>query len=233
MRLPTLSEASRRRAFALGALVLACAFGTGLVAFRVVYTGTFEYVNLVWNIVLAWIPFALALVVYDRDRRGVPRRRLILPALAWLLFLPNAPYLVTDLKYLAEIGGMPVWYDVTMLATFAWLGLVLGFVSLYLMQGVAERALGAVNAWLAVALVLGLTSFGVYAGRFARWNSWDVVVHPLRIAGDLWGGLAEPTAHRGTAALTVVLAGFLSLAYLAVYGFLRLAAQPDRDRSRA
>jgi uncharacterized membrane protein len=221
------SEASRRRLLAVGALLAASAFGASMVVFRVVYTGTGEYRNLVWNLFLAWIPFVLALVVYDRDRRGTRPARLLLPALVWLLFLPNAPYLVTDFKFLAEHGGMPVWYDVTMLTTFAWTGLLLGFLSLYLMHGVARRALGTVTSWIAVAAVLGLTSFGVFLGRIARWNSWDVVANPGDLAADLARALADPAAHRGTIAVTVALAGFLSLAYLALYSFLRLAQATD------
>jgi uncharacterized membrane protein len=224
------SEASRRRLVAVGALLAASAFGAAMVTFRVVYTGSGEYRNLLWNLFLAWIPFAIALVVYDRDRRGTSPRRLLLPALVWLLFLPNAPYLVTDFAYLARFDGMPVWYDVTMLTTFAWVGLLLGFLSVYLVHDVARRALGTVTSWIAIAAVLGLTSFGVFLGRLARWNSWDVVTNPGSLGADLGRALADPAAHRGAIAVTIALACFLSLAYLVLYSFLRLAQTSERHR---
>jgi uncharacterized membrane protein len=227
MRPSQRSEASRRRLLAVGALLAASAFGVAMVAFRIAYTGTGEYRNLLWHLFLAWIPFLVALVVYDRDRRGTRPVRLLLPALVWLLFLPNAPYLVTEYKFLVEHRGMPVWYDVTMLTAFAWTGLLLGFLSLYLMHGVARRALGATSSWIAIAAVLGLTSFGVFLGRIARWNSWDVVANPGSLAADLVRALADPAAHRGTIAVTIALAGFLSLAYLVLYSFLRLAQATD------
>jgi uncharacterized membrane protein len=230
MRLPLATEVSRRRALAVGSLLLASGFGVVLVTSRVAYTGSSDYRNMLWNLTLAWIPFVVALVVYDRHRRGAPPGRLVLPALIWLLFLPNAPYLMTDFKYLAEIGGAPVWYDITLLTTFAWVGLLLGFGSLFLMHTVAVRILGAVASWVAVAAALGLTGFGVYLGRFERWNSWDVVRSPGTLATDLWSGLSDPLAYPRPLAVTIALTAFLSLGYLGLYSFLRLAALEANDR---
>jgi uncharacterized membrane protein len=231
MRLLGTTEASRRRVLAVGALALTSGFGVALVAFRIAYTGSSEYRNLVWNVVLAWIPFLVALVVYDRHRRGASWGQLALPTAVWLLFLPNAPYLVTDLKYLGEIGGAPVWFDVTMLTTFAWVGLLLGFVSLHLMQTVAERSFGVAVSWLAAFGVLALSGFGIYLGRFERWNSWDVIRNPAAIAGDLAAGLSDPLDYPRALGVTIALGAFLSLGYLVLYSFLRLAAvEADEPR---
>jgi uncharacterized membrane protein len=230
MRPPEAMELSRRRILAVGALLLTSAFGVAMVAFRMAYSGTGEYRNLLWNLVLAWVPLVIALAVYDRHRRGVSPRRLALPALVWLLFLPNAPYLVTDLKYLGEIDGAPVWFDVTLLTTFAWLGLLLGFLSLYLMQAVVERLAGPAASWLAAVGVLALSGFGVYLGRFERWNSWDVVRDPLSLAGDLASGLSDPLDYPRALGVTIALGGFLSLGYLVLYSFLRLAAVEANER---
>ena len=224
------TEVSRRRALAVGALLLASAFGTAMVAVRVLYTGSGEYRNMLWNLVLAWVPFVVALEIYDRHRRGASPWRLALPAVVWLLFLPNAPYLITDFKYLAELDGAPVWYDAMLLMTFAWLGLLLGFGSLYLMHAVATRLAGTVAGWAGVVGVLGLTAFGVYLGRFHRWNSWDVVRDPTGLAGDLWSGAADPLAYPQTLAVTVALGAFLTLGYLVLYSFLRLAAVEASER---
>jgi len=223
-------ELSRRRILAVGALLLTSAFGVAMVAFRMAYSGTGEYRNLLWNLVLAWVPLVIALAVYDRHRRGVSPRRLALPALVWLLFLPNAPYLVTDLKYLGEIDGAPVWFDVTLLTTFAWLGLLLGFLSLYLMQAVVERLAGPATSWLAAVGVLALSGFGIYLGRFERWNSWDVVRDPLSLARDLASGLSDPLDYPRALGVTIALGGFLSLGYLVLYSFLRLAAVEANER---
>lgn len=215
---------------AVGALLLTSIFGVAMVVFRMAYSGTGEYRNLLWNLVLAWVPFVVALTVYDRHRRGVSPRRLALPALVWLLFLPNAPYLVTEYKFLGQLGGAPVWYDITLLTTFAWVGLLLGFASLYLMHTVAERLFGAAASWCAALVVLALSGFGVYLGRFERWNSWDVVLDPVTIATSLGGGLADPLSHARTLAITIAMGAFLSLGYLVLYSFLRLAAVEADER---
>jgi uncharacterized membrane protein len=206
---------------ALSALVVA------MVAVRVAYTGTAQYESLVWNLFLAWIPFVLALRVYDGYRRRAAGPALWAGGLLWLVFFPNAPYIVTDLKYLRPWTGAPIWYDAVLLAAAAGCGLLLGFASLYLMQAVIRRALGTVNAWLFAGAVLGLSSFGVYLGRFQRWNSWDVFTRPRLLAADLWSGLVNPLGHPLPIAVTVLFTVFLATTYLVFYA---LAGETIRER---
>src|SRR5687768_2244420 len=159
MRIDTASR--RRLAVLLGMLALS-GFVVVLLAARVAYTGSLGYGNLVWNLFLAWIPFALAIGVYDGARRGARRASLIAGGGFWLLFFPNAPYIVTDFQHLRFWDDAPIWFDVVLVSTAAWTGLLLGFVSLYLIQAVVARAAGAVNAWALVLGVLALSSYGIY-----------------------------------------------------------------------
>ena len=209
----------------VGSLLAASAFAVAMLAARIAYTGGTNYRNLAWNLLLAWIPFLLALMVYDRHRRGATTRSLVAPAALWLLFLPNAPYLVTDFFLLRSIADAPVWFDVIMLTAFAWTGLALGFVSLFLMQAIAQRLFGAVAGWSFVVGALALSSFGIYLGRFLRWNSWDALVQPHDLFADVWAGAADPLSHVKTMAVTVLFTGFLTAAYLVLYTWLRLALQ--------
>src|SRR5436190_21562464 len=101
-------------------------FVVAMIGFRVLYTKTPEHLAIAWNLLLAWIPFVLALVVYERSCAGVPMPRLLALALLWLLFLPNAPYIITDLKHVGVGSGVPVLYDVLLLSAAAWTVLVLG-----------------------------------------------------------------------------------------------------------
>jgi uncharacterized membrane protein len=218
----------QRRALMVQSLQLVSLVGTLGVGIRFLATGTGEYGNLLWNGFLAWVPLVLALVIYDRHRNGAPPRRLLLPAAAWLIFLPNAPYLVTDLKYLREIGGMPLWYDVPLVALFASLGLVLGFLSLFLVHTVVRDVLGPARSWLVVGVLLGLASLGVLIGRFGRWNSWDVITDPGSLASDVVAPLAHPSAFRWSIAVAVVLAGFLAVSYAGAYAVFRRALHDDR-----
>ena len=200
---------------ALSALVVA------MVAVRIASTGTLNYFNLAWNLVLAWIPFVLALVVYDRSSRLGGRVTLLGLSGLWLLFLPNAPYLVTDFRYLSMIDGFPRWYDVVLVSIAAGLGLVLGLLSLYLIHVVAARLLGAAAAWLVVVAVLAVSSFGVYLGRVHRWNSWDLFVSPGPLLGQIFGGLADPLDYTRAIAAMILFTGFLAASYVVFYALVR------------
>jgi uncharacterized membrane protein len=211
------SELSRRRLATVAALALSSAFAVALVAARVAYTDRPDGLNLVWNLVLAWVPFLLAVFVYDRARRGASLAVLVAGGALWLLFFPNAPYLITDFKLLPIWQGAPIWFDVVVLSTAAWTGLALGFVSLYLVQAVVGRLLGAVTSWLFVLSVLALGSFGIYLGRFERWNSWDVFAEPGPLLRDIGTRIANPAEHGRTVAVTVLFTVFLGLSYAVFY----------------
>ena len=218
---PARTRTSRRRVAALGVLAAASLFAVGLVVLRFVLSGNGHYANLVWNLVLAWVPLALALVVYDRVRREVAGPLLVVPLALWLLFLPNAPYLVTDFILLRDIQDMPIWFDVTLLTTFAWTGLMLGFVSLYLIQGVAKRTAGAVAGWIVALGALTASGVGIYLGRYLRWNSWDLLVQPAAVMRDALARLESPQLI----GMSLVTTAFLMVAYTMLYVVLQVALE--------
>jgi len=150
----------------------------------------------------------------------------------WLLFFPNAPYMLTDFIHLQSSPTAPLWYDALMLSAFAWTGLLLGFASLYLMQMVWRRAAGSVLSWLGVVAALGLASFGVYLGRFVRFNSWDALVRPGRVADVIRNQLENPFHHPKLVAALIVLTGFLTVAYAVLYSFAGLRLELERDSTR-
>jgi uncharacterized membrane protein len=208
-------SASDRRLAVLSALGLLSTLVVGLVAFRVAYTHSTDGTNLVWNLFLAWVPLCLALLLYDRHehRAGVG----LSLGLLWLLFFPNAPYIVTDFRYLAGSTGKAFWYDGVLIGSAATTGLLLGFVSLYLLHAIVRRAVGERRAWFFAFGVLALSSVGVYLGRVLRWNSWDVFVRPGSIAADLAKALVDPLAHPRPIAISILFTSFLVAGYLAFY----------------
>src|SRR6266540_7434753 len=105
---------SDRRLAILASLAGLSGLVVAMVAVRVAYSGNSYYEALVWNLLLAWLPLAFALYVYDGYRRGAARAQLLAGGLFWLLFFPNAPYIVTDFKWLRDSTGAPVWYDVVL-----------------------------------------------------------------------------------------------------------------------
>jgi uncharacterized membrane protein len=213
------SGSSRRRLAALALLVVASGFSVSLVVLRLALSGAPHYGNLVWNLVLAWVPFVLALVAYDRHRRGSRGVALWLPLVLWVAFLPNAPYLVTDFMLLRDIRDMPVWFDVALLTSFAWTGLLLGFASVYLVQELARRALGPVGGWACAVGALGACGIGIYLGRVLRWNSWDLLVRPSGVLGDVVARLGSPRL----VGMSLLMSAFLIVAYAMLYAFVRAA----------
>ena len=219
---------SRRRLAILASLGGLSLLVVGMVAVREHYTGSVSYSNLIWNLFLAWIPLGLAVYVHDGYGKGLGRVRLWTAGVLWLLFFPNALYIVTDFKWLREWAAAPIWYDVLLLSAAAWCGLVLGFASLYLVQGVVTNAVGTVRAWAFALGALGLGAFGVYVGRFERWNSWDVFTRPGHLAGSLLTGLAHPQDHPRALAVMVLFTAFLAMSYLVFYSFAEPEAAPLR-----
>ncbi len=202
-----------------------------LVAARIVYTGSGGYTNLVWNLFLAWIPFVLAYIAYMLSWRK-PMTYIAIPVFAflWLIFFPNAPYILTDLQHLGRYSGnMPVWYDVIMLIWFSWTGMLLGIVSLSLMQEIIKREVGRRAGWIFVLLVSCLTSIGIYLGRFVRLNSWDILRHPFQIAANVTDWLEDPSLRSvGFIALYTL---FFIFVYLTLYAFSHIQREGQQIKS--
>jgi uncharacterized membrane protein len=213
------------RRFALIVLSLggASVLSVGTLVVRTYDTHNYHYMFLVWNLCLAWVPLVAAYFAFTLARRGIDAHVGAL-LVVWLLFFPNAPYMLTDFKHLHEPGHgkAPLWYDGLMLSSFAWTALMLGFTSLYLVHAIIVRRVRASVGWGAVVCVLGLSSFGIYLGRFAGFNSWDVFAHPrILLSGvrqELHTLLHEPKMVGALLALTA----FLVVGYLVVYAFAAL-----------
>lgn len=174
--------------------------------------GHHGYIFLLWNLFLAAVPLGLSL--------GLERcRRLIyaLPLLSvWLLFFPNAPYVLTDLIHLNahRHGQVPQWLDLLLLLSFALVALWFGFQSLQIVQHWFTRRFSRAAAWGVAVGTLVLSGFGVYLGRFLRWNSWDVVHRPHQLFKDIALRLLDPLHHSHTWSFTLGFGTLLLFTYL-------------------
>ena len=206
------------------ALLLASGLACGILAVRIYLSQTWRYYLLGWNLFLAWVPYwcSLGVIVIYYRYKGSQWRLLFLAAL-WLLFFPNAPYIVTDLVYLRQDQSFPLWYDIGLLTTFAWTGCFLGITSLHMMQRIVRSLTGAVASWLFVIGTLGLSGLGIYLGRFMRWNSWDLLHNPRHILADVINPLVNPHGHLQAVGVTIMFAAFLFVCYLT---FTTWGAQP-------
>ena len=214
-----------RRALLILPLIFASFLAVAMVYVRLEYSGQWRYIFLVWNLFLAWLPFVFAVLAY----RFARHYWLVLPfGFLWLLFLPNAPYMITDLLHLQPLPQVPLWYDVIMIFTFALTGLLLGFLSLYLMQTLVVRRFGPTVGWLFVFATLGLSGLGVYIGRFLRWNSWDLFTDPFYLMQHLIHALLVPL-NITAAVIALLLSALFILAYGAFFTIPNLAIEMQRE----
>jgi uncharacterized membrane protein len=194
----------------LSIAAVACVWCAALLGYRIHWAGHTKFVFLAWNLFLAAIPLGFAVLLSK-----IERWRLATPFISgWLLFFSNAPYVLTDLLHLHPRSGIPVWYDLLMLLSFALVSLWMGFQSLQLVQVWIARKSSLLMAWSFVGICLMLSGFGIYLGRFLRWNSWDIVSNPGSLLGDIWERFADPLAHGQTWGVTLGFGGLLLVAYL-------------------
>jgi uncharacterized membrane protein len=200
----------------LAILALSSGLSIAMLGARVWYSGHITYSFLQWNLLLAWIPLFSALGLWtlqQSQRRGTGVVGALL-FLCWLAFFPNAPYIVTDFLHLTERNQVPLWYDLLLIFSFAWNGLLVGFTSLWIVQVVIAQRWGQWLSWLIVLGTLAVSGFGIYLGRFLRWNSWDVILNPHSLAADIFHHVTNPLAHPRTVVMTLLFSSFLTLAYL-------------------
>jgi uncharacterized membrane protein len=197
-----------KRILIFAALMAWCA---ALLLFRALRANSLAYGFLVWNLFLAAIPAAAAALFAQSRSRAMQTVWFIL----WLLFLRNAPYMVTDFVHLAPRPPVPLWYDIALLLSFAGTGLLLAYTSVSDVQTVIARRFGSAIGWTIALGALLLSGFGIYLGRFLRWNSWDALTDPLDLLSFMATHAVHPQSHLRTIAVTVIYGIGLTLGYLA------------------
>ena len=208
-------------------LNLACLTCIVLVLARVAYTDSQRHSGLIWNLFLAWIPFILAYFAHAISwRRGwLLYIIIVMIAFLWLIFFPNAPYMLTDLQDLARAGGVgaPLWYDVIIVGWCSWTGMLLGIISLYLMQDIIFRTFGRWAGWIFVFVISAASSFAMYIGRFVRLNSWDILQKPGETAMEILGLVIDPSMR--LAAFTVLYTFFFLFVFVLLYSFSHMLVE--------
>lgn len=187
-----------------------------LIAGRVVFTGSQYYIFLIWNIFLAFVPFVIsgALVRFLSDKKKY-LSFIIVGGILWLFTFPNAPYLVTDVIHLRQNHMAPVWFDAMLLFVCAWIGMIFALYSLEHIEKVLLAFFSKIKSQIILAILILISSFGIYVGRFLRWNSWDVVASPNSLSKDIWIILSHPSLHLEAYGLTFSMFLFIGLSYIA------------------
>lgn len=152
-----------------------------LVIFRMIITSSIFYGFLVWNLFLAAVPFILSKILV---KSNVGKTKTFAITALWLLFLPNAPYLLTDFLHFQKVSSMPAWFDLLLLASYSYTGILLGLLSLSDMHKVWKNRLHK-WIWPTILVCCLLSGIGMYIGRFLRYNSWDIVHQPMNLVLEI------------------------------------------------
>lgn len=181
---------------------------------RVIYMQTNEYLFLNWNLFLAIIPLVITSVLVIKKVKN--KYVLIISGLAWLLIFPNAPYMITDLYHLGFSDLATLWFDLVLIFSFAWVGLIFGIVSLFDAESILKKYISNKLTNVTIILIIFLSSFGVYLGRYLRWNSWDIVTNPIGLIVDIVDRFIHPFSHPRTWVFTLLFGIFISLIYWSI-----------------
>ena len=186
-----------------------------MIAVRIDRTGSGYYRFLLTNLFLACVPLFLSTTLRIANHWRLPSVLRFALFSLWLLFLPNAPYILTDILHLTRASQAPAWYDLALLLSCAGTGLLVGYLSLIDVQGIVARRFGPAWSWMFALVSLVLSGFAIYLGRFLRWNSWDVLIAPTRVF-EITAGLAHPWAHAKPLAVTLIFGVILTLGYISL-----------------
>jgi uncharacterized membrane protein len=178
-------------------------FSCILVGIRIFHTGKITFIFMIWNLFLAYIPYAISTWITAREIRGAHSRLsqffTVLLFLTWLLFIPNSFYILTDLYHLADNhrnSQVPEWFDLSLILSFAWNGLLLGIFSVRQIEKILIPQASIFQEWLFLYPVMWLNALGVYTGRYLRYNSWDIITNPFQLLSDIFGMVIHPLRHQ-------------------------------------
>lgn len=194
------------------AIILLSVFSILLGVFRVFYTQSEFYLFMLWNLFSAIIPYKITNQL--KEIKSSFLFYLLFPV--WLIFLPNAPYIITDLVHLHQGTKMPIWFDLLLIVSFSVTGMLLFLISLNTMFLMIKMRFSNKTAWFISVSVLFLSGFGIYLGRFLRWNSWDIINKPQILFHDISIRIFHPMQHPKTWIITF---GFGLLFLIIFLGF--------------
>ncbi len=209
-------------------LLLISAMSVSLLLARIVFTNSLAYLFLAWNLFLAWIPVLPAYYFRKIEADNLHNKIAMMFLFGlWLVFFPNAAYIFTDFIHMKHFSGAPFWFDLILLLFFSFTGIFVGFVSLNLIHQRLKLLINHKISWLIVIIILFASAFGVFLGRFYRWNSWDLFVHPFQLLNQILDPVMNPFSNKEWIAFTFGYGLFLTFLY--VIATLLYSSQNNSD----
>jgi len=196
------------------ALGYATLVSVGLYGYGVLRNDSLVYGYLLWNLFLAWSPLVLAVWLARILKTKLwSSWEALAVSVAWLIFLPNSFYMISDYIHLQDVAPANILYDAVLFTAFIYTGVLLGFSSLYLIHLELKKRFSSRLARVIVALTLLLCSFAIYIGRDLRWNSWDILTNPGGLLFDVSDRLLHPAAYPAMFLAVVAFFALLSSMY--------------------
>jgi uncharacterized membrane protein len=212
-----------RLGLALGASSLV---SIGFFVAGVISNHDWEYAYLIWNLFLAWIPLILVMWLERILQNNLWSSWLaIVVTLFWLGFLPNSFYIISDFIHIQEVPRVDIVFDATMIASFAINGLIMGYISLFIVHIELRRRISVRLSNMLIAGVLLLASFAIYIGRDLRWNTWDVIFNPASLLFDISDRLLNAGAHPQVISTTLSFLVLLGSIYVVIWHGVRALRQ--------
>jgi len=194
-------------------LFIASLFSLSLLAIGMIKTGRLSYGFLPWNLFLAFVPYFISEWLGRHPPILTSRIRLLSLVFIWILFMPNSFYILTDLFHLNNMNRGDSWFDLTLILSFAWNGILFGILSIYKMEMLLKKAKGNFVSGFIICVVMWLNAFGIYIGRFLRFNSWDIFVNPFSLISEIVDIVFNPYDYRYVWAMSFCFAFFMAILY--------------------
>ena len=194
-------------------LLTAVSISVLLLAARIIITGELTYLFLLWNLFLAYVPYFISSVLIKKETGKTNIFFTIIFLFLWLVFLPNAPYLITDMFHLRSTAESPLWFDLIMILFFGMAGMIFWLTSVFQIYEKYFRQFGKTVRSVYFSLIIILSSFGVYIGRYLRWNTWDLFLNGPALFRDVATRLLHPRGNSGLYGMTIVFSLFLGFIY--------------------
>jgi uncharacterized membrane protein len=197
-------------------LLLSSVFSIVLVIIRVAMTGSRMFLFLPWNLLLAFIPYYITRKLMANPAWIENKWKLAAASVLWLLFIPNSFYIITDLFHLGKYDEAPRWFDLTLIFSFAWNGLMLGIVSVKQMESIVQFYTPPRYGWMFIYFIMWMNALGIYIGRFLRFNSWDIVTNPFSLMNEILAMVVHPFDYMYTWGMICFFAVLMTIMYVTV-----------------
>lgn len=188
-------------------------FAFDLTMFRLWFANEKKFLFLNWNLFLAFLPWVFSTLILLKVNDKKDKKFLYFFVVGWILLLPNSFYILTDFFHFRLISKMPEWFDLLLILFFVWLGLLYGILSILDMEKVLKSVISPRLEKLIISVFFFVISFGIYLGRYLRWNSWDVLSSPYFLFKDIFDIFFFPFSNLRAWSMTILMGIFLNLIY--------------------